>query len=216
MASWGCCVSVYNSSGELAGRPECSRDIFTKPFGPEFAVGGATSEDEVRKSFQERRPHGYPWELFFITYKSISLFTCIHVTATSLCLGANEERPMRSGHEEFSTGVESDSQIWLKKAIVRRRLNRLSKCRIAKRDPLCTSVDRSRTLLWLAFNEGNALASFWRVPVWFFIWSSLHLVVVLSTSLLQILLLRAQMSPDTSSCLISVCFGNFRELLGWL
>jgi len=76
---------------------------------------------------------------------------------------------MRSGHEEFSTGVESDSQIWLKKAIVRRRLNRLSKCRIAKRDPLCTSVDRSRTLLWLAFNEGNALASFWRVPVWFFI-----------------------------------------------
>ena len=88
-------------------------------------------------SFQERRPHGYLWELFFITYKSISAFTCIHVTATSLCLGANEERSMRSGHEEFSTGVESGSQIWLKKAIVRRRLAPLSKSRdCQERSPL--------------------------------------------------------------------------------
>ena len=53
------------------------------------------------------------------------------------CLGANEERPMRSGHEGFSTGVESESQIWLKKAIVRRRLAPLSKDRdCQERSPL--------------------------------------------------------------------------------
>ena len=40
---------MYDSSGELAGRPECSRAIFTEPCGSEFEVGGATSEDEVRK-----------------------------------------------------------------------------------------------------------------------------------------------------------------------
>ena len=170
----------------------------------------------AEESFQERRHHGYPWELIFITYIIVSPLICIHVIATSLCLGANEERPVRSAHEDFSTGVESESQIWLKKAIVRRRLTPLSKCRIAKKDPLCSSVDRSRALVGRAFDEGNVLAFLWRFPVWFLIWSSMHLVFLFQTSLLQILLLRAQMSPGTSSCLISVCFSNFRELLGWL
>ena len=80
-------------------------------------------------SFQERRPHGYPWKLIFIPYNSIAPFTCIHVLATSLCLGANDGRFMRSGHEEISTGFESKSQIRLQKAIVRRGLARFSKCR---------------------------------------------------------------------------------------
>ena len=40
---------MYNSSGELAGHPECSRAFFTEPSGSEIEVGGATSEDEVRK-----------------------------------------------------------------------------------------------------------------------------------------------------------------------
>ena len=40
---------MYDSSGEPDGCPECSRDFFTEPFGPEFAAGGATSEDEVPK-----------------------------------------------------------------------------------------------------------------------------------------------------------------------
>ena len=49
MASSGCWISVNDSSGEPADRPQCSRVIFTEPFGSEFEVGGATSEDEVRK-----------------------------------------------------------------------------------------------------------------------------------------------------------------------
>ena len=49
MAPWGCCISVYNSSGEPVGRPECSWANFTAPSGSEIEVCGATSEGEVRK-----------------------------------------------------------------------------------------------------------------------------------------------------------------------
>ena len=66
---------------------------------------------------------------------------------------------MRFGQEKCSTGVGSESQIRLKKAIVKRRFAPLSKCRIAKKDPLCSSVDRSRTFLRRVFDEGNALVS---------------------------------------------------------
>ena len=133
----------------------------------------------AEESFQERRPHGYPWELIFITYIIISPLICIHVIATSLCLRASEERPVRSAHEDFSSGVESESQIWLKKAIVRRRLTPLSKGVIAKKAPFCSSVDRSCVLLGRAFDECNALASLRRFPGWLLIWSSLQLVFVL-------------------------------------
>ena len=170
----------------------------------------------AEESFQERRPHGYLWELMFITYNSISPFICIHVLATSLCLGATEDRPVRSGQEKFSTGVEIETKIRLKKEIVRRRLAPLSDSRGCREGSLCSSVDRTCTLLGRNFDEGNAFASLWRFPVWFLIWSSMHPVFVLWTSLLQILLLRAQMSPGTSSCLTSVHLGHFCGLLGWL
>ena len=49
MASCGCWISVYDPSGEPAGRPECPRALFTEPCGSEIEVGGATSECEVRK-----------------------------------------------------------------------------------------------------------------------------------------------------------------------
>ena len=40
---------MYDSSGEPAGRPECSRAFFTELFGSDFEVGKATSEIEVPK-----------------------------------------------------------------------------------------------------------------------------------------------------------------------
>ena len=49
MASLSYCISVYDSSGKLAGCPESSRATFTEPCGSEFEVGAATSEHEVRK-----------------------------------------------------------------------------------------------------------------------------------------------------------------------
>ena len=91
----------------------------------------------AEESFQEKRPHGYSWELIFIRKNSISPFICIHVLATSWCLGAIEDKLVRSGHEKILSGVESESQIRLKKAIVRRRLAPLSKRRhCQERSPL--------------------------------------------------------------------------------
>ena len=72
---------------------------------------------------------------------------------------------MRSGYEEISEALESGSQIRLKNAIVRRRLAPPSKCRIAKKDSLCSNVDRSRAFLGRAFDEGNALASSRSFPI---------------------------------------------------
>ena len=84
----------------------------------------------------------------------------------SVCLGAKEDRPVRSGHEIVPTGDESESQIQLKKAIVRRRLVPVSKDRVCQGRPLCSSFDPSLKLLGRAFDEGNTLASLWRFSVW--------------------------------------------------
>ena len=111
------------STGVFRGKFHCTAWIGNWSWWGDLWMWGA------EESFQERRPHGYPWELIFITYNIISPLICIHVSAASLCLGANEDRPVSSGHEDFSTGVESGSQIWLRKAIVRRRLAPLSKGR---------------------------------------------------------------------------------------
>ena len=76
---------------------------------------------------------------------------------------------MRSGQERNLTGVQSKTQIRLKKAIVRRRLSRIPKAVTGKKDLLCSSVDRSRALLGQAFDEVNALASLRRFLVWFLV-----------------------------------------------
>ena len=65
MASRGCWISVYDSSGEPAGCPECSRAIFTEPCGSEFEVGEATSEDEVRKRASRKGGLRDNLEIFF-------------------------------------------------------------------------------------------------------------------------------------------------------
>ena len=166
-------------------------------------------------SLQERRPHGYPWELFFITYKSISPFKCVHVLATSLCLGANEERPVRFGQEKVSTGIESESQIRLKKAIVRRHLAPLSKGRDCK----------ERSYLYQCWSEPHLLeAGFWWGQCFGFfveISSSVpHLIPIAPCFRVidQFTADPASTSTNvtgTSSCLLSVCFHSFHELLCW-
>ena len=57
---------------------------------------------------------------------SVYMHSCF---SNVLCLGANEDRPLRSGQEKISTEVESESQIRPKKAILRRRSAPLSKGR---------------------------------------------------------------------------------------
>ena len=40
---------MFDSSGELTIRAECSRGVDTEPFASQFEVFGGTSEDEVRR-----------------------------------------------------------------------------------------------------------------------------------------------------------------------
>ena len=46
-ASWGCCVSVFDSSGEPAGHPEFSDSCAPGCSGTEFEVGSTSCEDGV-------------------------------------------------------------------------------------------------------------------------------------------------------------------------
>ena len=161
------------------------------------------------------RPHGYPWELFFITYKSISPFICIHVLATSSCLAANEDRLGRSGRERIPIGVESESQIRLKKAIVWRRLAPLSKgCDCNERSSLYQCWSETHLFeagFWWEFCSGFFVEISNRVP---------HLILIAPCFRVigQFTADPASTSTNvtgTSSCLISACFDNFHELLGW-
>ena len=133
----------------------------------------------AEENFQERQPHGYPWELFFVTYNSISPFICIHVLATSLCLGANEEKLWNFARRKPPLGLRARARFDWRRRLLGEVWLLFPKVVIAKKDPLCTSVDRSRTFLRRAFDEGNALASLWRFPIGFLVWSTLHLLFVL-------------------------------------
>ena len=79
--------------------------------------------------------------------------------------------PIRSGHEDSSTVGESESRVRTKKFFVKRRLLPLSERR-GLRDPAVTD----RTLLEHAFDEGLVLVDFWKFPVFFHFWFSLHRV----------------------------------------
>ena len=90
-----------------------------------------------RSEFPGKAASWISLRVVFNKYRSISPSIGIHVLATSFCLGANEGRLARSVHEEISTGFESENQIRLKQAIVRRRLAPLSKRRhCQERSPL--------------------------------------------------------------------------------
>ena len=49
MTSWGCCVLVYDCSGELVVRPIEPGLPRTDVFGSEFEIGAITSEEEINK-----------------------------------------------------------------------------------------------------------------------------------------------------------------------
>ena len=55
MASWGYCVSVYDSAGEPAARPEDGFADVPGYCGSEFEVGHATTCDDV-PSLEKRYP----------------------------------------------------------------------------------------------------------------------------------------------------------------
>ena len=115
MTSWGCCVLVYNRSGEPvvhANEPGLSR---TDAFGSEFEVGAPTSEEETerKKSRRKRATKSPPtavlesW-LLSILHCRFSVITMAH----SLFIFGDAETILGvSGKEDVSTGVETDRQL---------------------------------------------------------------------------------------------------------
>ena len=110
----------------------------------------------------------------------VAPFTCIHALTASVCIGANEDIPVRSGNEETSSGIESESQGRRKNALITTRLVLLSKEQDQPDHP-CSSADRSRISMKQAFDESDACL--WIFPVWFLICSWLYFVSLLYTSL---------------------------------
>ena len=155
---WTSCIGIWSCWGDLS----------------RWARWGA------EESCQVRRPHGFPWEMIFITYNSIPPFTCIQVLATSSCLSADDGRLVRSGHENFQQlGFRARAGFDRRRRLCGDVLFIFPRALIARKGPFCSSVDQSRTFLGLLFDVGIALASLWRFTVWFLIWCSLHNVFVL-------------------------------------
>ena len=91
-------------------------------------------ERPLKMRWYGERPHVHFWYLVFITYKLVAPLTSSQVFATSLRMDTDEGTPMRSGRENFLTGVAKESQVRRKKSVVRRRLVPPSKG-LNQRDP---------------------------------------------------------------------------------
>ena len=115
MTSWGCCVLVYNRSGEPVVHGDEPGLPRTDVSGSEFEVGAPTSEEEAdRKKSQTKRAPKSP----FMAVPESWLLPILHCRFLSYqwlipCsfLGDSESIPGVSGNEDESTGVETDGHL---------------------------------------------------------------------------------------------------------
>ena len=146
-ASWSCCVSVFDSSGEPAGHPDFSNPCAPGCSGTEFEVGRTSCEDVVGATVHA--PMDYESSMKGSTFCSTGDFGQLHPCSFS---GSIEFPAVEFGEGDISTEVESRTQR-------RSRSDRIS-CRLV---PLAQSAsasidfsghDHSRTLLEQAFDDG--------------------------------------------------------------
>ena len=129
MTSWGCCVLVYNRSGEPvfhANEPGLPR---TDMSGSEFEVGAPTSEEETerKKSRTERAPNSpltavlESW-LLSILHCRFSVFQSFQWLISCVFPGDADTILVVSGNEDVSTGVETDGRLSGRHIVVTRSL----------------------------------------------------------------------------------------------
>ena len=112
MTSWGCCVLVYNRSGEPVVHGDEPGFPRTDVSGSEFEVGAPTSEEEAgRKKSQAKRAPKSPltavpesWLLSILNCRFLSYQWFI----PCVLFGDAETIPGVFGNEDVSTGVETD------------------------------------------------------------------------------------------------------------
>ena len=104
-ASWGCCVLVFDSSGEPAGHPEFSDSCAAGCSGTESEVGRTSCEDGVGATVHA--PMGYESSLYCST-------CCIRgdLGQSHLCsvLGPIEVPAVEFGEGDISTEAETRRQ----------------------------------------------------------------------------------------------------------
>ena len=147
-ASWGCFVSVFDSSGELDGHPEFSDFFGPGCSGTEFEVGRTSCGDGVGATVHA--PMDYESSMYCST-------CCIRgdLGEFDLCSfsGPIEVPAVEFGEGDMSTEAETRKQRRSKSARICRRLVLLARSASASID--FSGRDHSRALLEQAFDDGG-------------------------------------------------------------
>ena len=146
-ASWGCCVLVFESSGEPAGHPEFSDSCARGCSRTEFEVGRTTScEDGVGATVQA--PMGYE--------SSMNSMFCFRgdLGRFHLCVFAGSIEVPGIEFREGDISREAEARIQR-----RSKTTRISRCFVPLARSESASVDisgcdHSRTLLEQVFDDG--------------------------------------------------------------
>ena len=146
--SWGCCVLVFDSSGEPAGHPELSDSCPPGCSETEFDVGRITSsEDGVGATVHA--PLCYEssmnWSTFCIRRDSVPFHLCS-------ISGPIEVPAVEFGEGEISTEAETRRQRRSRSARISCRFVPLAQSPSASVD--FSGGDYNRTLLEQAFDDG--------------------------------------------------------------
>ena len=146
--SWGCCVLVFDSSGEPAGHPDFSDSCTLGCSGTEFEVGRITScEDGVGVTVHA--PMGYESSMNCSAFCVKGDFGRFRLCSFA---GPIEVPGVEFGEGDISTEVEARIQRRSKRARISRRFVPLARSASASVD--FSGRDHSRTLLEGAFNDG--------------------------------------------------------------
>ena len=146
-ASWGCCVLVFDSSGEPAGHPELSDPCAPGCSGTEFEFGRTSCEDGVGATVHA--PMDYESNMNCSTFCSRGDSGQFHLCSFS---GAIEVPGVEFGEENISREAETRRQRRSRSARISRRLVPLARSASASID--FSGRDHSRILLEQDFDDG--------------------------------------------------------------
>ena len=146
-ASCGCCVLVFDSSGEPAGHPDFTDSFSPGCSGTEFEVGRTPCEDGLGATVHA--PMDYESSMYCSTY-------CIRrdLGQSHLCSfsGPVEIPTVEFGEWDISTEAETRRRRRSRSAIISRRLVSLARSASASID--FSGRDHSPALLEQAFDDG--------------------------------------------------------------
>ena len=149
-ASWGCCVLVFDSSGEPAGHREFSNPCAPGCSGTEFWAGRMSCEDGVGATVHA--PMDYESSIIFPTCCIRGDLGQFHLCSFS---GPIEVPAVDFGEGYISTEAETRRQRRSRSARISRRLVPLARSASASID--FSGRDHSRTLPEQAFDDGMYL-----------------------------------------------------------